>query len=582
MAQTSLLSPPLSPQPTEALAPSSAEPTSPQTWTMVGLCLTWGLLLNASAAAQTPHAPNTPATTAALMPSATAPSPATPTEPRFDLAVNNAPATQVFLQLGHSSNWQVLVHPEVSGNVSLTLRQTSVPEALEALRDLYGYDFRLQPGRRALIQPNTPQTRMFKVNYLRGRRQGTSDLRVSSSAITQASPTGGMANNNIVNNPAGTPTGGTLTGRPNDTAQVQTTSDADFWRDVQTSLTALLNLGEGPDSKRRSVVINASSGVIVVRALPAELRQVEAYLQAIQVSIERQVMIEAKILEVELASDAQSGVNWSAFGRLLGGSVSAGLVQPGVTLAASGALNNNGTSMTAGSTMAASDTGRGFYGLAFQSSNFAALLSFLDTQGKVSVLSSPRVATLNNQKAVLKVGSDELYVTGVSSTTTSSGTSSTTTPTVVLQPFFSGISLDVTPQIDGDGQVMLHVHPAVSTVSEKQKKINLGSLGNYQLPLATSAVNETDSIVRVKDGQIVAIGGLMRQERALETTAVPGAGELPVVGGLFRQKSDVMRKRELVILMKPTVIRPDDSWPEADGQAPRSQVQPFDDAGKPR
>lgn len=574
--------------------PTPSHPrTSAGLLTWLGLALLWiapvaraqaPVALAAATSSATSSA--TSAATSSATPAATPSASASAAEPRFDLSVNNAPATQVFLQLGHSSDWQVLVHPEVSGNLSLTLRQTTVPEALEALRDLYGYDFRLQPGRRAMIQPNTPQTRLFKVNYLRGRRQGTSDLRVSSSSITQASPNGGGAGNGMVNgsgsNNGNNATGGTMTSRPNDTAQVQTSSDADFWRDVQTSLIALLNLGEGPDRQRRSVVINASAGVIVVRALPAELRQVEAYLQAIQVSIERQVMIEAKILEVELASDAQSGVNWAAFGRLLGGAVSVGLVQPGVTLAASGALNNNGTAVTAGSTLAAADTGRGFYGMAFQSSNFAALLSFLDTQGKVSVLSSPRVATLNNQKAVLKVGSDELYVTGVSSTTTSSGSSSTTTPTVVLQPFFSGIALDVTPQIDSDGQVMLHVHPAVSTVSEKQKKINLGSLGNYQLPLATSAVNETDSIVRVKDGHIVAIGGLMRQERALETTAVPGAGELPVVGGLFRQKSDVMRKRELVILMKPTVIRTDDNWPEADGQVPRSQVQPFDEAGKPR
>jgi MSHA biogenesis protein MshL len=196
----------------------------------------------------------------------------------------------------------------------------------------------------------------------------------------------------------------------------------------------------------------------------------------------------------------------------------------------------------------------------------------------VQVLSSPRIATLNNQKAVLKVGSDELYVTGVATSTVSSGNSTTSTPSVTLQPFFSGIALDVTPQIDADGQVMLHVHPSISTVSEKQKNINLGSLGSYQLPLAASTVSETDSIVRVRDGQIVAIGGLMTQQQSRETTGVTGLGELPVIGGLFRQTSTVLRKRELVILMKPSVIHDDTGWPGADTSTPPTRLHPFDSA----
>ncbi len=514
-------------------------------------------------------------------------------EPRFDLALNNAPAAQVFMQLSMGSNWQVLVGPEVAGNITLHLRDTSVPEALEALRELYGYDYRIS-GRRVYVQPNTVQTRLFHVNYLPGRRQGTSDLHVSSASMTHGGGTGGSGNNagqggntpasyGSSNSPAGN--AGGLNNRSDDSAYVRTSSDADFWRDVQASLQSMLAIGESSaespaaaaanPQQRRSLVLNPAAGVIVVRATPAELRQVGDYLKAVQLSIERQVMLEAKILEVELGNEAQSGINWSAFGRALGGALSIGLVQPGVTLAGSGALTLNGSSITPGSNLAASSNGAPFYGLAFQSANFAALLSFLESQGKVQVLSSPRIATLNNQKAVLKVGSDELYVTGVSSTTTATGSTSTSTPSVVLQPFFSGIALDVTPQIDADGQVMLHVHPAISTVSEKQKNINLGSLGSYQLPLASSTVNETDSIVRVRDGQIVAIGGLMSQERREERSAVPGLGGMPVLGGLFRQTSTVMRKRELVILLKPTVIRTDGPWPEADPHQPESRLQPW-------
>jgi MSHA biogenesis protein MshL len=473
---------------------------------------------------------------------------------RFDLSINNAPAAQAYMQLGYDTPYNVLVNPDVVGNISITLKNTTVLEALESLRELYGYDYRVA-GNRIFVQPNGVQTRLFRVNYLPGRRQGASDIHVTSSAITQSntgSAGGSSGNNSNSGNPGS---------RSDDSSSVRTTSDADFWREVQASLTSLVGT-----ANQRSVVLNPAAGVIVVRATPAELRQVEAYLGAVQLSIERQVMLEAKIVEVELGQDAQSGVNWAGFGNLGNGRLSLGVAAPGATVAGTGPLSDGVNSAVAGANLVAGALGRGFYGLAFQAANFATLINFLQTQGNVSVLSSPRIATLNNQKAVLKVGSDELYVTGVSSSTTSTGTNSTTSPSVTLQPFFSGIALDVTPQIDEAGNVMLHVHPSISTVREKQKNINLGSLGAYSLPLAASTINETDSIVRLKDGQIVAIGGLMLQESRDERTGVPVLGSLPFVGGLFRQSSVVTRKREVVILIKPSVIRDDGAWPEPDGR----------------
>ncbi len=479
---------------------------------------------------------------------------------RFDLSVNNAPASQVYMQLGMDTNYNMLVGPEVTGNISITLKNTTVLEALESLRDLFGYDFRIT-GNRVFIQPNGVQTRLFKVDYLPGRRQGASDIHVTSSAITQSGGSG-----------AGSSGGGSSASgsRPDDSSSVRTTSDADFWREVQASLTALVG-----NAKERSVVLNPSAGVVVVRATPLELQQVEAYLKAVQLSIERQVMLEARIVEVELSQDAQSGVNWSAFGGLASGRLSIGVAQPGASIGATGTLTDGTNSATAGANLAAGALGRGFYGLAFQAANFASLINFMQTQGNVSVLSSPRIATLNNQKAVLKVGSDELYVTGVTTTTSSNstGSGSTTSPTLTLQPFFSGIALDVTPQIDDSGNVMLHVHPSISTVREKQKNINLGALGAYQLPLAASTINETDSIVRLRDGQIVAIGGLMLQDTRDERTGVPVLSDVPIFGGLFRQKSTVTRKREVVILIKPTVIQKEGPWPEPDTK-PVVQAQP--------
>jgi len=494
-------------------------------------------------------------------------------ESRFDLSVSNASAAQVFSQLAVGTGYSLLVSPEVSGQISITLRDTTVLEALESLRELYGYDFRVA-GKRIFVQPNTVQTRLFKINYLPGRRQGASDLRVTSSAITTAQ-TGqqGQQGQQGNNQPSGN-NNGQQSQRQDDSAHVRTTSDADFWREVQSSLNALVG-----NADKRSVVLNPAAGVIVVRATPMELRQVEQYLKAIQLSIERQVMLEAKIIEVELNEDAQAGVNWNAFASsLLDGRLRAtiGVGAPGVTLNSNGSfVDGAGNQVTAGGTVQTSAIGKGFYGLALQTRNFSSLLNFLESQGKAHVLSSPRIATLNNQKAVLKVGTDELFVTGLTTTTTqtSNNGNSVPSPSLTLTPFFSGIALDVTPQIDEDGNVMLHVHPAISTVTERTKNLDLGTLGSFRLPLASSSVNETDSIVRVRDGQIVAIGGLMQQVTSTDRSGMPGISKIPLIGGLFRQSADVNKKRELVILMKPTIISADgQGWPEAAIAAPETKA----------
>ena len=504
-----------------------------------------------------PAAAAAPQLLAAAPPRAAAAAPVAVAEPRFDLAINNAPAAQVYLQLANGTAYNMLVSPEVSGSLSITLRDTTVPEALDTLRELFGFEYRIT-GNRIFIYPNTVQTRLYKVNYLPGRRQGASDIRVTSSAIAQSGGgAGGVAGNAA--GLAGGSTAGNGGARSDDNAHVRTTSDADFWREVQASLGALVGNAGG-----RSVVLNPAAGVVVVKATPAELRQVENYLKAVQLSIERQVMLEAKIVEVSLSKDAQTGINWAGFGKLGNGQATIGSAAPGTLLAPTGNLSSaDGNIIAPGASLAAGALGRGFYGLAFQAANFGALLNFLETQGNVQVLSSPRIATLNNQKAVLKVGSDELYVTGISSSTTTSGTNAISTPTLTLQPFFSGISLDVTPQIDDAGNVMLHIHPTISTVSEKNKNIDLGSLGAFRLPLAASAVNETDSIVRVRDGQIVAIGGLMKHEMRDEKTGLPVLQDLPGVGAAFRQTGVVHIKRELVIMLKPTIIQEDGPWPDA-------------------
>lgn len=505
--------------------------------------------------------------------------PPAPPEPRFDLAVSNAPAQQVFLQIVSGTKYSMLVPPELTGTIAINLKNVTVREALDSLRDLYGYEYRMQ-GTRIFIQPNTLQTRIFQVNYLAGKRKGATDMRVTSGSISSTPSTGA---NGTIPTPTSTGTGTTAAGGTTQSSHVSTETDNDFWNELRDTLNAVV----GSDANRK-VIVNPLSGVIAVRGFPNDIRNAENYLRMTQLIIERQVMIEAKIIEVQLNDSYASGVNWSAF-RSSNGRLSAGQLSPGTTLSPAGAISSGVTGSpvgsldsTAGTDIITGATNPGsIFGLAFQAHNFAALLQFLESQGNVQVLSSPRIATINNQKAVLKVGTDEFFVTSITTTTTTGTGGNTSSPTIGVQPFFSGIALDVTPQIDDNESIILHLHPSVSVVAEKQKNVNLGSLGNFQLPLAASTVNESDSVVRVQDGNIVAIGGLMKQQQSSNSSGLPGASEQPLVGSLFGQKNQSSQKSELVILLKPTIIRGERGW-QADAADVQDRLQSYDVPGAVR
>ena len=487
-----------------------------------------------------------------------------PIEPRFDLSVNNAPAAQVFMSLVSGTRYSMLLHSGVTGTISLSLKDVTLQEALESIRDLYGYEYRID-GSRISIQPAGLQTRVFRVNYLTGQRRGTSDVRVQSGSVADVGTGTGAAP--IPVSPA-QPIPGALPGqqqlpvaRSIDSSRISTLQLNDFWAELRTALQSIVGTGAG-----RSVVLTPHSGVIVVRAMPDELRGVEQYLRETRLAVERQVMLEAKIIEVTLSDAFQSGINWAIFRNNLTvgqqstarGSTELSARGSGLPLVGGGqTVDVAGKSiLAAGTALSTTNPASAIFGLALQTANFAALLQFLETQGAVQVLSSPRVATINNQKAVLKVGTDEFFVTNVSTVTTTTGISSQQTPTVTVAPFFSGILLDVTPRIDENNNIMLHIHPSVSEVTESQRVVSLGgSVPSITLPLARSTISETDTIVRVSDGNIVAIGGLMKVDVRDNRGGIPGLDF-----ALFRNTDRQTIKRELVILLKPTVLGDDRDW----------------------
>jgi len=508
--------------------------------------------------------------------------PGTPVEPRFDLVVNAAPAQQVFMSIVSGTRYSMVVNPEVSGRVSVNLKDVTVREALEAIREAYGYEFRID-GTRIYVEAAGMQTRVFHVNYLAGLRTGRSDVRVSSGSTSGTVAGQPAASAGAVAQLAGAPVQpgqsvntiglGQLNQTTNDATRVSTFSQSDFWQELTTALRTLV-AGAG-----RSIVVSPQSGVVVVRAMPQEIRSVETYLKAIRVSVERQVMLEAKIIDVTLNDAYQAGVNWAGFS---GTRFSGGVQGANTTLGTTGGLvsssplgltadpsartvvSTNASAAASAASTAAGAAGLGVFGLALQTRNFAALLQFLESQGTTQVLSSPRVATLNNQKAVLKVGTDDFFITNIKSTpvlNSATGVPVGATLEPTLSSFFSGVSLDITPQIDEDGNINLHIHPLVSKVQNGTLTFDFGTgIGITNIPTAKSTINETDTMVRVQDGNIVALGGLMQLELENSRSGIPGAQDVPGIGGLFGNRARNVVKKELVILIKPTVLKSEADW----------------------
>ncbi len=463
------------------------------------------------------------------------------TADKYDINARQIDAVSFFAGLVKDTPFSVAIHPAVTGLISLDLKQVELDTIFDLVSDLYGFHID-RTGNIYKVFPAGMRTETFAVNYLLMKRDGNTQTSIISGGVSEnasnnnnnnnSSNNNGGSNNFSGNSQVSNSQGGRSSSNgngPNGTS-INTRTETDFWGNLQTSLKEMLGNQEG-----RSVLVSPQAGLVTVRGLPSELKIIGNFLSISEESLQRQVIIEARILEVILDDEYQQGINWTQVLSNSGGT--------DVSFNTSSGNFANEISASLG----------GITSLSFLNKDFSGVLNLLDTQGNVQVLSSPRVTAINNQKAVIKVGNDEYFVTDVSTSNTITSSSTSITPDIGLTPFFSGIALDVTPQIDANGSILLHIHPSVIETQEQEKVITLNE-EQYILPLAQSTIRESDTIIRAMSGEIVVIGGLMQSIITTENSQTPLLGDIPILGNLFKSKREKESKKELIILLKPTVV----------------------------
>lgn len=468
-------------------------------------------------------------------------------EPRLRIAAHDVDAVEFFGSLFKGSRYSVAVHPGVAGQISVELKDVTLSEVLGVVGDMYGFDVQ-RKGNVFHVYPAGLRTETIPVNYLMMSRRGLSRTSVSTGGVT--SNDSNNSNNNNFDNANGSTNSSTSnrssngsSGSDSNGTRIETDTNSDYWTDLRDTLQTLIGSGDG-----RAVITSPQAGLVTVRAYPKELKAVREFLNQSESHLKRQVVLEARILEVALNEGYEQGVDWSGLSASWDGN-------KGIT--GGGSLTPSPIANTPNQIFSALGGGAGFK---ISDGNFNVAVNLLKTQGDVNTLSSPRVTATNNQKAVIKVGTDEYFVTNASTTTTTSGTSAPiVTPNVELTPFFSGIALDVTPQIDEEGKVLLHIHPSVIDTEEQKKTIDVGTADPLVLPLARSSIRESDTVVQANNGDIIVIGGLMKTDKQEIVSKVPLLGDIPWVGEAFTNRRESTKKVELVILLKPTVVEKD-TW----------------------
>ena len=430
------------------------------------------------------------------------------------------PIKDLLLVLVRGTNLSVVVEPGIDGTFVGELNNVTLRQALDAILHPLGLDYSIE-GNLIRVFKRRIETRIFFIDHVTTRRSGSRGLSASSSAggggTTTAGGVGGAAAGGagVAGTAAGGGGGGSTGSGGGSGATVGGTDTGDLFDELSNGIKGTLLSADGKFN------LDRKAGILQVTDYPDRLDQIAQYLETYLVRSHRQVQIQAKVIEVVLQDDSQFGINWSTVFSKAAGDIKV-------------------TQNLAPSTSGAFTVGLNIF-------NFQGLLSAFASQGKVNVLSSPRVIAMNNEPAIMRVGTQDVFFVTTSQVDATSGRVLQTT--VTPQAITEGVVLSVTPQVSADGIINMSISPSI-TERTGQATSRLGDT----VPIVS--VRETDTIVRVREGETIVIAGLMQDRLSIDTSKVPIAGDLPLVGGLFRRQEKSKRKTDLVILLTPTILNP--------------------------
>jgi MSHA type pilus biogenesis protein MshL len=476
-------------------------------------------------------------------------------EKRFSISTREANVQDVLLAFSRESERNIIIDPELSGKVTVDLKQVTLPEALDSVLSPLGWTYRLE-GNFIKVQRAQMETRLFTLNYIATKRGGKREIYASTGGGLQVGLTAGQQ---------GTVSGG---GARTGYSDLISVDEMDLWKEIHKGLETIIF---GPsdekeketspeagkaiwtrvDGNGKRLIVHKSSGIIWVTDYPANLNKVASLLEVIEGSSQRQVTIQAKIMEVTLTDEHREGINWKVIQGLPRSlNLAWGLTDKAGTTGFPGGPTGYIPQSEAGVTSI--PTPGGFYvnplggifalGAGGVEIALSDIMQAIEEQGDVKILSSPTLSTLNNQKAIIRVGNqDVFFITGAVSTQT--------TVTQIIQPqtIDIGIILDVTPQIAEDGTIIMNIHPSITEKTGEKTTPD----GKTTFPLLS--VRETDTTVRIRDGQTIIIAGLMAEKKEDGYIGVPYLQSIPLLGSLFRYKTSVKRNTELVIMITPTL-----------------------------
>jgi MSHA biogenesis protein MshL len=430
-------------------------------------------------------------------------------------SLREADVKDILRAIGKQANYNVVIEPDVKGVTTVDLKNVTLAKALEYILEPLGFTYKIEDKTIYVSKPKL-ETKIFNVNYIALKKIGTSTVYATPGTIGGSSTTSG-----------GTTTTSSSSGSQ---VSIKSETESDLWKSLEDNIKTLI-------SKEGKFVVNKQTMMIFVTDYPKSLKDIEMFLKAAEGIIQRQVMIEAKIVEVQLNDESRQGVNWKFVGAHIGEFALEG--QQG--------LLNPLTAMAASSTTAVAGTP--FFRLFGGNKNLDISNTFIDllkTYGTVETISNPKIATLNNQRAIIKVTTQDVYF----ETTQTADSSGAANPTVTSTAKFIdvGLTLDVTPQIDDKGNIILSVHPIMS---ERVSNVIAPGIGT---PVPVLDVREVDTIVKVREGETIVIGGLIKNRKLNTDTGTKWLMDIPVIKYFFKLNEKEISKSELVIFLTPRII----------------------------